>query len=122
MEKRRSRYQTLGWRLARERMGQLVRENYRIDQESPRLAAFVKKLENGSASSTGQQQIAADPTLPRSRAPPRGGRQVRTRVRNGSASDPLPDFAQQTFPTPQKQLQTAEYALNGDFDVHDERG
>jgi hypothetical protein len=49
MEKRRSRYQTLRWQLARERIGQLVRENYRADQEmSPRLAALVKKLENGS--------------------------------------------------------------------------
>jgi hypothetical protein len=35
--------------LARERIGQLVRENYRANQEmSPRLAALVKKLENGS--------------------------------------------------------------------------
>jgi hypothetical protein len=50
MEKRRSRYQTLRWQLARERIGQLVRENYRADQEmSPRLAALVKKIENGSA-------------------------------------------------------------------------
>jgi hypothetical protein len=49
MEKRRSRYQTLRWQLARERIGQLVRANYRADQEmSPRLAALVKKLENGS--------------------------------------------------------------------------
>jgi hypothetical protein len=50
MEKRRSRYQTQSWRLARERIGQLVRDNYRINQEmSPRLAAFVKKIANGSA-------------------------------------------------------------------------
>lgn len=50
MEKRRSRYQTHSWRLARERIGQLVRDNYRVNQEmSPRLAAFVKKIENGSA-------------------------------------------------------------------------
>jgi hypothetical protein len=50
MEKKRSRYQSLSWRLARERIGQLVRDNYRINQEmSPRLAAFVKKIENGSA-------------------------------------------------------------------------
>jgi hypothetical protein len=49
MEKRRSRYQTLRWQLARERIGQLVRANYRADQEmSPRLAALVEKLENGS--------------------------------------------------------------------------
>jgi hypothetical protein len=49
MEKKRSRYQTVGWHLARERIGQLVRENYRVNQEmSPRLAAFIKKIENGS--------------------------------------------------------------------------
>jgi len=49
MEKKRSRYQSLGWRLARERIGQLVRDNYRVNQEmSPRLAAFIKKIENGS--------------------------------------------------------------------------
>ncbi len=49
MEKKRSRYQTLGWQLARERIGQLVRENYRVNQEmSPRLAALIKKIENGS--------------------------------------------------------------------------
>jgi hypothetical protein len=49
MEKKRSRYQSPGWRLARERIGQLVRENYRLDQEmSPRLAALIKKIENGS--------------------------------------------------------------------------
>jgi hypothetical protein len=49
MEKKRSRYQSLGWRLARERIGQLVRDNYRINQEmSPRLAALIKKIENGS--------------------------------------------------------------------------
>jgi hypothetical protein len=49
MEKKRSRYQTLGWQLARERIGQLVRENYRVNQEmSPRLAALVKNIENGS--------------------------------------------------------------------------
>ena len=43
MEKRRSRYQTLRWQLARERIGQLVRANYRADQEmSPRLAALVR--------------------------------------------------------------------------------
>jgi hypothetical protein len=40
MEKR-LRYQSPGWRLARERIGQLVRDNYRIDHEmSPRLAAL----------------------------------------------------------------------------------
>jgi hypothetical protein len=49
MEKRRSRYQTLRWQLARERIGQLVRENYRVAHEmSPRLAAFIKRIENGS--------------------------------------------------------------------------
>jgi hypothetical protein len=49
MENKRSRYQSLGWRLARERIGQLVRENYRVDQQmSPRLAALIKKIENGS--------------------------------------------------------------------------
>jgi hypothetical protein len=47
MEKKRSRYQTVGWHLARERIGQLVRENYRVNQEmSPRLAALIKKIEN----------------------------------------------------------------------------
>jgi hypothetical protein len=47
MEKKRSRYQTIGWRLARERIGQLVRENYSANQElSPRLKAFIKNLEN----------------------------------------------------------------------------
>jgi hypothetical protein len=47
MEKKRSRYQSLGWRLARERIGQLVRDNYRVNQEmSPRLAALIKKIEN----------------------------------------------------------------------------
>jgi len=30
MENKRSRYQTLGWRLAREWIGQLVRENCRV--------------------------------------------------------------------------------------------
>jgi hypothetical protein len=50
MEKKQSRYQGLGWRLARERIGQLVRENYPVNQEmSPRLAEFIKKIENGSA-------------------------------------------------------------------------
>jgi len=50
MEKKRSRYQSLGWRLARERIGQLVRDNYRVNQEmSPRLAALIKQIENGSA-------------------------------------------------------------------------
>jgi hypothetical protein len=55
MEKTRSRYQTLGWRLARERIGQLVRENYRVDQQmSPPLAALIKKIENGSAELSGE--------------------------------------------------------------------
>jgi hypothetical protein len=50
MEKKRSRYQSLGWRLAGERIGQLVRDNYRVNQEmSPRLAALIKQIENGSA-------------------------------------------------------------------------
>jgi hypothetical protein len=50
MEKKRSRYQSLGWRLARERIGQLVRDNYRVNQEmSPRLAALIKQTQNGSA-------------------------------------------------------------------------
>jgi len=49
MEKKRSRYQSLGWRLARERIGELVRDNYRVNQEmSSRLAALIKKIENGS--------------------------------------------------------------------------
>jgi hypothetical protein len=49
MEKKRSRYTSPGWLLARERIGQLVRDNYRINQEmSPRLAAFIKKIEDGS--------------------------------------------------------------------------
>jgi hypothetical protein len=52
MEKKRSRYQTLGWQLARERIGELVRENYRVNKEnkeiSPRLAALIKEIENGS--------------------------------------------------------------------------
>ena len=49
MEKKRSRYQTLGWQLARERIGQLIRENYRVNQQmSPGLAALVKNIENGS--------------------------------------------------------------------------
>ncbi len=60
MEKKRSRYQSLGWRLARERIGQLVRENYRADQEmSPRLAALIKKIENGSAEPTETVQRSA---------------------------------------------------------------
>jgi hypothetical protein len=34
---------------AKERIGQLVRENYRVDRQmSPRLAALVKRIENGS--------------------------------------------------------------------------
>ena len=49
MEKKRSRYQSPGWQRARERIGQLVRENYRVNQKmSPRLAALVNKIENGS--------------------------------------------------------------------------
>jgi hypothetical protein len=49
MEKKQSRYQTLGWQLARERIGELVRENYRVNHEmSPRLAALVKRIEDGS--------------------------------------------------------------------------
>src|ERR1700740_65191 len=50
MEKRVSRYQTLRWQLARERIGELVRENHRVNQEmSPRLVALIKKIENGNA-------------------------------------------------------------------------
>jgi hypothetical protein len=50
MEKKQSRYQSLGWRLARERIGQLVRDNYRVNQEmSPRLAGLIKQIETGSA-------------------------------------------------------------------------
>jgi len=50
MEKKRSRYQSIGWRLARERIGQLVRDNYGVNQEmSPRLAALIKKIENNAA-------------------------------------------------------------------------
>ena len=50
MEKKRSRYLSPAWQRARERIGQLVRENYRVNQRmSPRLAALVKKIENGSA-------------------------------------------------------------------------
>jgi hypothetical protein len=62
MEKKRSRYQTPGWRLARERIGQLVRENYRVNQEmSPRLAALIKKIENGSAElSTEMSQVSGE--------------------------------------------------------------
>ena len=49
MEEKRSRYKSPGWLRAKERIGQLVRENYRVDQEiSPRLAALVKKIENAS--------------------------------------------------------------------------
>jgi hypothetical protein len=48
MEKKRSRYQSLRWQLARERIGELVRENYRVKQEmSLRLAALVKEIKNG---------------------------------------------------------------------------
>jgi hypothetical protein len=49
MEKKPPRYQSPSWLRARERIGQLVRENYRLDQEmSPRLAALVKKIAIGS--------------------------------------------------------------------------
>jgi hypothetical protein len=60
MEK--SRYQSLGWRLARERIGELVRDNYRVNQEvSPRLAAFIKKIENGSPElSTEKFQVSGE--------------------------------------------------------------
>ena len=61
MEKRRSRYQTLRWQLARERIGQLVRENYRVDQEmSPRLAALIKNIENGSTEFSTEMFQAAE--------------------------------------------------------------
>jgi hypothetical protein len=49
LEEKRSRYKSPGWLRAKERIGQLVRENYVVDKEmSPRLAALVKKIENGS--------------------------------------------------------------------------
>jgi hypothetical protein len=61
MEKRRSRYQTLRWQLARERIGQLVRENSRVAHEmSPRLAAFIKKIENGSTELSEIFQVPAE--------------------------------------------------------------
>jgi hypothetical protein len=62
MEKRRSRYQTLRWQLARERIAELVRGNYRVNQEmSPRLATFIKKLKNGSTKlSTDIFQVRAE--------------------------------------------------------------
>jgi hypothetical protein len=50
LEEKRSRYKSPGWLCAKERIGHLVRDNYRVDQEmSPRLAAFVKKIEDRSA-------------------------------------------------------------------------
>jgi hypothetical protein len=49
LEEKLSRYKSLGWLRAKERIGQLVRENYRVDRQmSPRLAALVKRRENGS--------------------------------------------------------------------------
>jgi hypothetical protein len=67
METKRSRYQSLGWRLARERIGQLVRENYRVNQEmSPRLAALIKKIGNGSAELSAE---AKDKTISENTAP-----------------------------------------------------
>jgi hypothetical protein len=50
------------WQLARERIGQLVRENYRANQEmSPRLAALIKKIENGSPEfSTNMLQVTGE--------------------------------------------------------------
>jgi len=51
MEKKRSRYQSLGWRLARERIGDLVRDNYRVNQEmSSRLAALQRSAASQIAS------------------------------------------------------------------------
>ena len=46
MEEKRSRYKSPGWLCAKERIGHLVRDNYRVDQEmSPRLAALrIKAL------------------------------------------------------------------------------
>jgi hypothetical protein len=67
METKRSRYQSLGWRLARERIGQLVRENYRVNQEmSPRLAALIKEIGNGSAELSAE---AKDKTISEKAAP-----------------------------------------------------
>jgi hypothetical protein len=49
LEEKRSRYKSPGWLRAKERIGQLVRENYVVEHEmTPRLAALVKKIENGS--------------------------------------------------------------------------
>jgi hypothetical protein len=49
LEEKLSRYKSPGWLRAKERIGQLVRENYRVDRQmSPRLAALVKRIENGS--------------------------------------------------------------------------
>jgi hypothetical protein len=50
MEKKRSRYHGVRWQLARERIGEMVRENYRVDQAmSPRLSALIKKIQNGGS-------------------------------------------------------------------------
>jgi hypothetical protein len=50
LEEKRSRYKSPGWLRAKERIGQLVRENCRVDQEmSPPLAALIKEIENGSS-------------------------------------------------------------------------
>jgi hypothetical protein len=49
LDERRSRYKSPGWLRAKERIGQLVRENYRVEHAmTPGLAALVKKIENGS--------------------------------------------------------------------------
>jgi hypothetical protein len=67
METKRSRYHSLRWRLARERIGQLVRENYRVNQEmSPRLAAFIKKIKNENAELSAE---AKDKTISEKAAP-----------------------------------------------------
>lgn len=59
---KRGDHDTLRWQLARERIGQLVRENYRANQEmSPRLAALIKKIENGSPEfSTNMLQVTGE--------------------------------------------------------------
>ena len=60
MEEKRSRYKSPGWLCAKERIGHLVRDNYRVDQEmSPRLAAFVKKNEDRSAAEMSGSQHKA---------------------------------------------------------------
>jgi hypothetical protein len=82
MEKEQSRYQSLGWRLARARIGQLVRENYRVDQQiSPRLAALITKLENGSPELPGD--MFKFPAKSTATSTSRGGPAKRTFQRSG---------------------------------------